>query len=200
VNIKPAQLSKLPDEGKDLILKIIDRLESGKQILPSDVGLLGLSFTCLREKDIAEAFHISDRQVRNWVEAGCPKSAAGYDLYQVHTWLLTRELDKVVVSGDGGQSLKDRKTQEEIAVLQKRQEKMDFEMQQLKDTTIPKEVHERAIIAIIEADKNFDNNSLKRNLAKFRAVPDSEANIMIDQYCIDKSKHKLSCARQAERV
>lgn len=198
MNIKPSQLSKLTDEGKNLILKIIDRLESGKQILPSDVGLLGLSFTCLREKDIAEAFHISDRQVRNWVEAGCPKGLAGYDLYQVHTWLLTRELEKAI-PGDID-NLKDRKTLEEINVLQKRQEKMDFEIQNLKDTTIPKDTHERVKLSIIESFVNFLNNSLKRNIAKMRAVPDSEANDMVDQFCIDLTTHMTTSGRQAERV
>lgn len=200
MRINPAQLDRIPNQAQKLILNIIAKLEAGKNIITSDVGMLGVTFTSLREKDIAEAFHCSERTVRNWVIDGCPKSLAGYDVFQVHTWLLTRELDKVVASGDGGQSLKDRKTSEEIAVLQKRQEKMDFEMEKLKESTVPKEVFDRAVSAIIEADKSFDNNSLKMNIAKWRAMPDSDAHEMIDKYVIDKSKHKMNCAKQAARV
>jgi phage terminase Nu1 subunit (DNA packaging protein) len=157
-----------------------------------------INFSCLREKDIAEAFHISTRQVRNWVQSGCPRSANGYDLYQVHCWLLERE-KKNITALDGG-SLKDKKTLEEINVLQKRQEKMDFEIQNLKDTTIPKDTHERVKLSIIESFVNFLNNSLKRNIAKMRAVPDSEANDMVDQFCIDLTTHMTTSGRQAERV
>jgi phage terminase Nu1 subunit (DNA packaging protein) len=161
----------------------------------------------MREEHIAEIFHITKRQVSNWNIAGCPKGPKGYDLYHVILWYVKREAEKNAPKYDseaqnveGPVSLKDKKTLEEIAVLQRRQEKMDFEMQELKDTTIPKDVHKRSVSAVIEAFVSFLRNSLKRNVASFRAVPDVEANDMIDKFCIDLTQHMANSARQAERV
>ena len=198
MKIKSSQINKLTESAREMVQKIVDTIESGGILNPSDFGLLGFSFNCLREKDISEAFKTTDRTIRNWVKEGCPKRPDGYyDLYQVHDWLLCRVIQKAAPDSD---NLKDQKTIKEIEVLEKRAEKMDFEMQKLLDSTVPKETHENVKTAIIESFTGYLRNSLKSNISTIRAVPDADANDMIDQFCIDLTRHMASSAKQVERV
>ena len=62
-----------------------------------------IAFHALREKDIAEAFHVTNRTVRNWVKSGCPINPdRSYSLFNVHEWLLERERAKLTVIAEGG--------------------------------------------------------------------------------------------------
>lgn len=76
-------------------------------------------FNALTEKQIADAFKVQDRTVRNWVKDGCPDNPdRSYSLYNVHAWLMDRQkkdLLETIESSDT--NLKDEKLKLEIEKL-----------------------------------------------------------------------------------
>lgn len=188
-SISQKQLLKLSPEAKLRITHILEKLSSGENLQPKDVGLLGYSFNCSREKDVADFFHISTRQVRNWVEAGCPKNANGhYDLYQIHDWLLKRQ-EKLLKGDSEGLSLKDQKTQKEIEKLEKQSQKLNIELDELRKSTVPKDLHDRKLTAQAEAFCQYFLSTMQLNGRKFKSIPDDSLNETFEQFVKNAMHH-----------
>lgn len=158
-----------------------------------------IPFHALREKDIAAAFMITPRQVRNWVKDGCPiNKDRSYSLYHVHTWLMDREAGKYGESVEGG-DLESQKTRKEIELLTGKIEKQTIENEELKKNTVSKYLYNRAITTIIEAFTKFFVDVLKRNIIKLRAVPDNELPSVIDDLGIQATKHMAQSVKIVEQ-
>lgn len=193
--ISQKQLSKISVHARVTIEQIIKKLSGGGTLLPGDIGLLGFSFRCAREKDVAEIFHVSTRLVRIWVVAGCPKTPDGhYDIYQVHKWLMERQEKNL--RGDDDVSLKDQKTQKEIQKLEKQSEKLEIELDALKKATVPSELHMQVRVAQAEAFSQFMLNTLQLNMRKLRSVSDDEASEIIESLAKSAMQHIIKTGDQ----
>lgn len=157
-----------------------------------------IAFHALREKDIAEAFHVTDRTVRNWVKNGCPMNPdRSYSLFNVHEWIIEREKKKLAAFVEGG-SLEEQKLQKEIEVLEQRIEKQKFENAELKKETVSKYLYNKAIMILIESFTKFLVDSLKRNIINFRAIPEEQLPRACEEYGIQATKHLIQCVKRVE--
>lgn len=196
MNIKPSQVRSITESARAQLDAIIKKLESGLILTNTDVGMLGMNFNALREMDIAEAFRVNARTVRRWAsEDGCPKRPDQlYDLLAVIEWYCERN------SNQSPSTLSETKTQEEINVLKLRGEKLEMELAVAKESTIPKETHERVKTGMIESFTAYLRNTMLRNIALLRAVPDSEIEANVNTFIINLTKQMSSSATRAERV
>jgi phage terminase Nu1 subunit (DNA packaging protein) len=159
-----------------------------------------IPFHALREKDIAEAFMITPRQVRNWVKDGCPiNKDRSYSHYQVLQWYVDRETAKYKGAADGSGGLENQKTLKEIELLAGKIEKQNIEVDELKKNTVSKYLYNRAITTIIEAFTKFFVDVLKRNVIKLRAVPDDQLPSVIDDLGIQATKHMVQSVKIVEQ-
>jgi phage terminase Nu1 subunit (DNA packaging protein) len=158
-----------------------------------------IPFHALREKDVAEAFMITPRQVRNWVKDGCPiNQDRTYSLYHVKEWEKEREVKKYRdIDGDG--DLDSQKTRKEIELLVGKIEKQNIEVEELKKNTVSKYLYNRAITTIIEAFTKFAVDALKRNIVKFRAIPDENLPSACDDFGIQATKHMIQSVKVVEQ-
>lgn len=158
-----------------------------------------IAFHSLREKDIAEAFHITDRQVRNWVKAGCPINPdRSYSLFNVHEWLMDRQ-KKQFESALNGATLNDQKTAKEIILLEGKIEKQAIENEELRKNTVSKYLYNRAISTICEAFSKFLVDVIKRNILRLRAIPEDELPAAIDELGIQATKHMVQSVKRVEQ-
>lgn len=158
-----------------------------------------IPFHSLREKDIAEAFMITPRQVRNWVKDGCPiNKDRSYSLYQVHTWLMERIEGKYKGLAEGG-DLESQKTRKEIELLTAKIEKQTIENEELKKNTVSKFIYNRTVTTIIEAFTKYFVDVLKRNIIKLRAVHDNDLPAVIDDLGIQMTRHMVQSVKIVEQ-
>lgn len=155
-------------------------------------------FHTMREKDIAVALHVTTATIRNWVKSGCPQNEdRKYNLYNVHTWLLDREVSKyknIVEKGDLGS----QKTAKEIELLNGRIERQTIENEELKKNTVSKYLYNKAINTIIEAFKMFFVDSIKRNIRALRAIEESDLPKAIDELGVQATKHMVQSVKRVE--
>lgn len=160
---------------------------------------LEICFHSLREKDVAEAFHVTDRTIRNWVKDGCPiNQDRSYSLYNVHTWLMDRQKSEFESRIEGG-TLEDQKLSKEIEVLDKRIEKMEIENDELKKNTVSKYLYNRAIHTLIEAFTKFFVDVLKRNGLRLRAIPEDKFPQACEELGIQATKHMAQSVKRVEQ-
>lgn len=118
------------------------------------------SFCNLSHREVCDAFHVGDRAVYKWVEAGCPRNADGtYDLYVVHCWLVEN-------NGSGKKSHEDlekQKLEESIRKLQLENEKKDNE---LRGNYIKRTDHDSILLSRASSLRNF----LERSMAISRPL------------------------------
>lgn len=158
-----------------------------------------IAFHALREKDIAEAFHVTNRTVRNWVKSGCPINPdRSYSLFNVHEWLLERERAKLTVIA-AGVTLEEQKLIKEIEVLEGRIEKQKIENAELRRETVSKYLYNKAITTLIEAFVKFLVDALKRNIIRFRAIPDELLPKACDEFGIQATKHLYQTVKRVEQ-
>lgn len=158
-----------------------------------------IAFHALREKDIAEAFHVTNRTVRNWVKSGCPINPdRSYSLFNVHEWLLERERAKLTVIAAGG-TLEEQKLIKEIEVLEGRIEKQKIENAELKKETVSKYLYNKAIMILIESFTKFLVDSLKMNIINFRAIPEEQLPRACEEYGIQATKHLYQTVKRVEQ-
>jgi len=158
-----------------------------------------IAFHALREKDIAEAFHVTNRTVRNWVKSGCPINPdRSYSLFNVHEWLLDRERAKLTVIAEGG-TLEQQKLIKEIEVLEGRIEKQKIENAELKKETVSKYLYNKAIMTLIESFTKFLVDSLKMNIINFRAIPEEQLPRACEEYGIQATKHLYQTVKRVEQ-
>jgi phage terminase Nu1 subunit (DNA packaging protein) len=128
------QILKLPPAAKDMLFKILKKLQDGEKINREDVGLLGIKLESLQMVFVAKFFQVSGQTVCNWVLEGCPKNADGsFNLAEVSHWLVNRE--KAKHDNDFQKKLKEKKMQAEI-------ERMEAQTGKIKEETIPREEYE----------------------------------------------------------
>lgn len=158
-----------------------------------------IAFHALREKDIAEAFHVTDRTVRNWVKYGCPMNPdRSYSLFNVHEWIIEREKKKLAAFVEGG-SLEEQKLQKEIEVLEQRIEKQKIENAELRKETVSKYLYNKAVTTLIDAFVKFLVDALKRNIIRFRAIPEELLPKACEEFGIQATKHLLQCVKRVEQ-
>lgn len=158
-----------------------------------------IAFHALREKDIAEAFHVTNRTVRNWVKSGCPINPdRSYSLFNVHEWLLDRERAKLTVIAEGG-TLEQQKLIKEIEVLEGRIEKQKIENAELKKETVSKYLYNKAIMTLIESFTKFLVDSLKMNIINFRAIPEEQLPRACEEYGIQATKYLYQTVKRVEQ-
>lgn len=158
-----------------------------------------IQFHALREKDIAEAFHITDRTVRNWVKDGMPiNKDRSYCLYDVHTWLMDRQRQDLESKSDGG-SLEELKLRKEIEVLEGRVERQNIENAELRRETVSKYLYNKAITTLIESFVKFMVDALKRNIIRFRAIPEEELPKACDEYGVQGTRHLIQSVKRVEQ-
>jgi phage terminase Nu1 subunit (DNA packaging protein) len=158
-----------------------------------------IAFHSLREKDIAEAFHITGRQVRNWVKGGCPINPdRSYSLFNVHEWLMDRQKKQLEAMLDTG-SLGSQKMAKEIELLTAKIEKQNIENEELRKNTVSKYLYNRAISTICEAFSKFLVDVIKRNILRLRAIPEDELPAAVDELGIQATKHMVQSVKRVEQ-
>jgi len=198
-NFNPKLIESLPKPTQDMVINILRKLSLNQKLTYSDVGLLGRSFNALREKDIAEVFHVTDRQVRNWVKAGCPLNPnRSYDLFHVHDWLMDRQKKQLEAMLDTG-SLGSQKMSKEIELLTAKIEKQNIENEELRKNTVSKYLYNRAISTICEAFSKFLVDVIKRNILRLRAIPEDELPAAVDELGIQATKHMVQSVKRVEQ-
>jgi len=102
----------------------------------------GVNFDALTKTEIADAFKVTTKTIENWCNDGCPVTKGtgqnSYSLYQVHNWLISREVEKLVPSD--GESLKDQKTKKEI-------ERLTAQVNKINERYIDIDVHNSILAA-----------------------------------------------------
>lgn len=196
--IKPKQIYNLSKTAQEHIKKLYAILTTGGTLTNSDAGMLGMSFLALRELDISGIFRVNQRTVRKWAsENGCPRRPDGlYELLPVIEWYAKR----LKPMDEAPQSLSQTKTQQEIAILKLKEEKLEMELATARESTVPVDMHERVKKDMIEAFTTYLRNSMMRNISMMRAIPDTEMEAMVNKFIIELTKQMSSAARQAERV
>jgi hypothetical protein len=196
--IKPGQIRNLTAAAQQHIQKLYDILQAGGSVTNTDAGMLGVSFLAMRELDIAEVFRINQRTVRRWsAENGCPRRPDGlYELLAVIDWYAKRNSNP----DEMPTTLSASKTTAEINLLRLKEEKLELELDAARAASVPTDVHQRVITALIESFTTYLRNSMMRNVAMIRAVPDAELEPLVNDFIIALTKQMASAATRAERV
>jgi hypothetical protein len=127
-----------------------------------------IAFDSLTHKEVCAAFHVGDRAVYKWVEAGCPKNKNGtYSLYDIHEWLLA-QVDK----GSNTDALETEKLRQQI-------EKLKLENEKTKGETIPRRDHEAILCSRAASLRNFLERGLSQNRT-VRAMRSVEELVSLD--------------------
>lgn len=199
-NFNPKLIESLSKSTQDMVINILRKLSLNQKLTQSDVGLLGRSYHALREKDVAEVFHVTGRQVRNWVKTGCPLNPnRSYDLFHVHDWLMDRQKKEIESRFSGG-SIQEKKTSKEIELLEGKIEKQNIEVEELKKNTVSKYLYNRAISTVCEAFSKFLVDVIKRNILRLRAIPEDELPAAVDELGIQATKHMVQSVKRVEQI
>lgn len=98
-----------------------------------------INFDKLLMNDLSQAFHVTRRQIYNWVNDGCPRNKdKSFKLNEVHEWLINRL--EIKQSGKKNLSLKDQKLEKEIQLK-------DAQINKIRETQIEKSVMDSILAA-----------------------------------------------------
>jgi hypothetical protein len=93
-------------------------------------------FSKIKIGEIARCFCVSVAAVDKWVTMGCPQNSdRTMGIYQVHRWLMQREINRHCGVDDKNKSLKDKKTEKEI-------ERLEAQINKIQEKTIERELHD----------------------------------------------------------
>jgi phage terminase Nu1 subunit (DNA packaging protein) len=195
--LRPSQISSLSESAQEHVKKLYTILSAGGKLINADARMLGMSFLAMRDIDIAEVFRVNPRTVRRWAsDLGCPRRPDGlYELLAVIEWYAKRNNPD-----ENPQSLSQTKTQQEIAILRLKEEKLTMELETAKLRSVPTDVHERVKQSLIESFTTYLRNSMLRNVSIMRTFPDSELELAVTKFIIELTKQMVSAAARAERV
>jgi hypothetical protein len=164
--------SKLSEEQRDAVLRVLKKVSDRRVILDSDVGVVSFNFDFCKQRDIAKIFKTSDRNVRLWDAAGVPKNKDGsYNIFHVHQWLLDRETEKYKGAG----SVDDRKKEKEI-------EKLEVQIKKLNEEYVPRDQHELELSSRAGALRNHLENSTQMNAHKFAGRTIEEIRVRMFEF------------------
>lgn len=114
-----------------------------------------IDFDSLSMNDLASAFHVTRRQVYNWLDEGCPRNKdKTFCLSSVHKWLL----EKVEIKQEKKKepSLKDQKLQKEIQLK-------DAQINKIREQFIEKSVHDAILASRAKSLSIYLKNTAVKN-------------------------------------
>jgi hypothetical protein len=164
-------LAGLEAPQKAAIAALLRKLQAGEKLLKTDIGLLGYPFRAMPQIKALEFFRTTKPTLASWEKDGCPRNPDGtYDLYLIHQWRLERETEKYKKAD----SLKDKKTMEEI-------EKLKLQNQEKKTQMMPYSEFIEKFKSWASSFKSFWTQITRRNAHLFVGLDQPQAEVMLEK-------------------